>query len=85
MVKIRLSRGGAKKQPFYHIVVTDSRNSRDGRNIERLGFFNPVARGQDERLRLDTDRVDHWVKQGAQVSERVSKLVIEARKAQQAA
>ncbi len=84
MVKIRLSRGGAKKQPFYHIVVTDSRNSRDGRNIERLGFFNPVARGQDERLRLDTDRVDHWVNQGAQVSERVSKLVIEARKAQQA-
>jgi small subunit ribosomal protein S16 len=85
MVKIRLSRGGAKKQPFYHIVVTDSRNSRDGRNIERLGFFNPVARGQDERLRLDTDRVDHWVNHGAQVSERVSKLVIEARKAQQAA
>ncbi len=84
MVKIRLSRGGAKKQPFYHIVVTDSRNSRDGRNIERLGFFNPVARGQDERLRLDTDRIDHWVKQGAQVSERVSKLVVEARKAQQA-
>ncbi len=84
MVKIRLSRGGAKKQPFYQIVVTDSRNSRDGRNIERLGFFNPVARGQDERLRLDTSRIDHWVKQGAQVSERVSKLVIEARKAQQA-
>jgi small subunit ribosomal protein S16 len=85
MVKIRLSRGGAKKQPFYHIVVTDSRSSRDGRSIERLGFFNPVARGQDERLRLDTERVDHWVKQGAQVSGRVSKLVIEARKAQQAA
>ncbi len=84
MVKIRLSRGGAKKQPFYHIVVTDSRNSRDGRNIERLGFFNPVARGQDERLRLDTDRIDHWVNQGAQVSDRVSKLAIEARKAQQA-
>ncbi len=85
MVKIRLSRGGAKKQPFYHIVVTDSRNARDGRSIERLGFFNPVARGQDERLRLDTDRIDHWVKQGAQVSDRVSKLVLEARKAQQAA
>ncbi len=82
MVKIRLSRGGAKKQPFYHIIVTDSRNRRDGRNIERLGFFNPVARGQDERLRVDTDRVDHWVGQGAQMSERVSHLVTEARKAQ---
>jgi small subunit ribosomal protein S16 len=83
MVKIRLSRGGAKKQPFYHIIVTDSRNRRDGRNIERVGFFNPVARGQDERLRVDTDRIDHWVGQGAQMSERVSHLVIEARKAQQ--
>lgn len=85
MVKIRLSRGGAKKQPYYHIVVTDSRNSRDGRNIERLGFFNPVARGQEERLRLDTERVDHWVGQGAQLSERVSHLVNEARRAQAAA
>jgi small subunit ribosomal protein S16 len=83
MVKIRLSRGGAKKQPFYHIIVTDSRARRDGRNIERLGFFNPVARGQDERLRVDTDRVDHWVEQGAQMSERVSHLVKEARKAAQ--
>lgn len=78
MVKIRLARGGAKKKPFYHIVVTDSRNARDGRNIERLGFFNPVARGQDERLRLDLERVDHWVNQGAQLSERVSKLVKDA-------
>jgi len=85
MVKIRLSRGGAKKQPFYHIIVTDSRNRRDGRNIERLGFFNPVARGNEERLRLDTDRVDHWVGQGAQLSDRVSHLVSEARKAQQPA
>lgn len=85
MVKIRLSRGGAKKQPFYHIVVTDSRNARDGRNIERLGFFNPVARGQNERLRLDTERVDYWVGHGALVSERVSKLVAEARRAQTAA
>ncbi len=82
MVKIRLSRGGAKKQPFYHIIVTDSRNRRDGRNIERLGFFNPVARGQNERLRLDVDRIDHWVNQGAQLSERVGHLVVEARKAQ---
>ena len=85
MVRIRLSRGGAKKQPFYHIVVADSRRSRDGRSIERLGFFNPVARGNDERLRLDTERLDHWVSQGAQLSERVSHLVVEARKAQQAA
>ncbi|MDX1626705.1 MAG: 30S ribosomal protein S16 [Wenzhouxiangellaceae bacterium] len=81
MVKIRLSRGGAKKQPFYHIIVTDSRNRRDGRNIERLGFFNPVARGNAERLRIDHDRVDHWVQQGAQVSERVSHLIVESRKA----
>jgi small subunit ribosomal protein S16 len=85
MVKIRLARGGAKKQPFYHIVVTDSRNRRDGRYIERLGFFNPVARGQAERLRVDQSRFDHWVGEGAQVSERVGKLVIEARKAESAA
>jgi len=69
MVKIRLARGGAKKQPFYHIVVTDSRSRRDGRNIERVGFFNPVARGKDERLRVD---------QGAQLTDRVSQLVAEA-------
>jgi len=85
MVKIRLSRGGAKKQPYYQIVVTDSRNARDGRNIERLGFFNPVARGQEERLRLDTERVDYWLGQGAQISERVRDLANEARRAQAAA
>jgi len=85
MVKIRLARGGAKKQPFYHIVVTDSRNRRDGRNIERLGFFNPVARGNDERLRVDRERIDHWVEQGAQVSERVSHLIAEAAQAKPAA
>jgi small subunit ribosomal protein S16 len=79
MVKIRLSRGGAKKQPFYHIVVTDSRKARDGRNIERLGFFNPVARGQEERLRVDLERVDYWTGVGAQVSDRVKTLVSEAR------
>jgi small subunit ribosomal protein S16 len=79
MVKIRLSRGGAKKKPFYHIVVADSRKSRDGRNIERLGFFNPVARGQEERLRLDLERVDYWTGVGAQVSDRVKTLVSEAR------
>jgi len=81
MVKIRLSRGGAKKQPFYHIVVTDSRKARDGRNIERVGFFNPVARGQEERLRLNLERVDYWTGTGAQVSDRVKSLVSEARAA----
>ncbi|MFT5482334.1 MAG: small subunit ribosomal protein S16 [Halieaceae bacterium] len=75
MVTIRLSRGGAKKRPFYHLTVTDSRNSRDGRFIERVGFFNPVARGQEERLRFDQDRIDYWVGQGAQLSDRVSNLV----------
>ena len=78
MVTIRLSRSGAKKRPFYHVTVTDSRNSRDGRFIERVGFFNPVARGQEERLRIDTDRVEYWQGQGAQVSERVAKLLTDA-------
>ena len=79
MVKIRLTRGGAKKHPFYHIVVTDSRKARDGRSIERLGFFNPVARSQEERLRLDLERVDYWTGVGAQLSDRVKKLASEAR------
>ncbi len=79
MVKIRLARGGAKKKPFYHIVACDSRKPRDGRNLERLGFFNPVARGQEERLRLNLAGVDKWVGNGAQVSERVKSLVVEAR------
>ena len=77
MVTIRLARGGAKKRPFYHIVVTDSRNSRDGRYIERLGFFNPVARGNEERLNIKRERIDYWVGQGAQASERVGKLLKE--------
>lgn len=81
MVTIRLARGGAKKRPFYHVVVTDSRNRRDGRFIERLGFFNPIARGQEERLRLDSDRIKHWLDQGAQTSERVAKLIKQAEKA----
>ncbi len=75
MVTIRLARGGAKKRPFYHIVVTDSRSRRDSRYIERLGFFNPVAKGQEVRLDIKTDRVDHWLSQGAQVSERVAGLL----------
>ena len=80
MVTIRLARGGAKKRPFYQVVVTDSRNARDGRFIERVGFFNPLAAGQAESLRLDLDRVNHWVGLGATVSDRVSALIKEAKK-----
>jgi small subunit ribosomal protein S16 len=76
-----LQRGGAKKRPFYQIVVADSRFSRDGRFIEKVGFFNPIASGQEEKLRLDLSRVDHWVGQGAGLSDRVAKLVKDARKA----
>ncbi|CAM4159129.1 30S ribosomal protein S16 [Pseudoalteromonas byunsanensis] len=81
MVTIRLQRGGAKKRPFYQIVVADSRFSRDGRFIEKVGFFNPIAAGQEEKLRLDLARVEHWVGQGAGLSDRVAKLVKDARKA----
>ncbi len=75
MVTIRMARGGSKKRPFYQIVVTDSRNRRDGRFIERVGFFNPVARGNEERVRIDRERVDYWVSQGAQPSDRVASLL----------
>ncbi len=75
MVKIRLSRGGAKARPFYHVVVTDSRNKRDGRFIERLGFFNPIAVKQDVPFKIAHDRFAYWVSTGAQPSERVAKLV----------
>lgn len=86
MVSIRLSRGGSKKRPFYHVTVTDSRSARNGRYIERVGFFNPVARGQEERLRIDAERINFWVEQGAKCSERVEKLLREqAEKAEQAA
>jgi len=81
MVTIRLSRGGAKNRPFYHVVVTNSRSSRDGRYIERVGFFNPLARGNEERLRLDAERVAYWQANGAQPSDRVAKLIKDARKA----
>jgi small subunit ribosomal protein S16 len=81
MVVIRLSRGGSKKRPFYSVVVTDSRNSRDGRFIERVGFFNPIARGQEERLRIDADAIASWVAKGAQVSPRVVSLLKEAKSA----
>jgi small subunit ribosomal protein S16 len=75
MVSIRLSRGGAKKRPFYHIVVTDSRNRRDGRYIERLGFFNPIAVGNEAPLRFDLSRAQYWLGVGAKPSERVAKLI----------
>ena len=78
MVTIRLSRGGSKKRPFYHLTVTDHRRARDGRFIERVGFFNPIARGQEERLRVDADRIAYWQGQGAQLSDRVASLVKEA-------
>jgi small subunit ribosomal protein S16 len=75
MVTIRLTRGGAKKRPFYHVVVTDSRNRRDGRYIERLGYFNPIATGKEEGLKLDLERVHYWLGQGAQPSDRVVSLI----------
>ena len=81
MVTIRLSRSGSKKRPFYHIHVADRRVSRDGRFIERLGFFNPIARGAEEGTRIDLDRVDYWVSQGAQMSDRVKKLTKDYRRA----
>ena len=78
MVTLRLSRGGAKKRPFYHITVADSRRARDGRFVERIGFFHPLAKGQEERLRLDLERMAFWQSQGAQVSPRVSSLAKDA-------
>ncbi|MCG2633950.1 MAG: 30S ribosomal protein S16 [Gammaproteobacteria bacterium] len=79
MVTIRLARTGAKKRPFYHLVVADSRKSRDGRFIERLGYFNPIARGQEEQLKIDLERVDYWIGTGAQTSDRVAQLVKQTR------
>lgn len=85
MVTIRLSRGGAKKQPFYHIVATDSRARRDGRYIERLGYYNPVARGDAQPVAVNLERVDYWVGVGAQMSERVGKILKQYRKEHAAA
>ena len=82
MVTIRLQRGGAKKRPFYQVVVADSRAKRDGKFIENIGFFNPTARGQEERLRIALDRVEYWQGKGAQLSDRVAKLVKEAKAAE---
>lgn len=81
MVTIRLARHGAKKAPFYHVTVADRSSRRDGRFIERIGFFNPVARGQAEELRLDLERADYWLSKGAEPSDRVRKLIAQARAA----
>lgn len=78
MVVIRLARGGAKKNPYYRIVVSDQRFKSTGRFIEKLGFYNPSARGNEEKIRLDQARVDYWVSQGAQLSPRVKKVVKES-------
>lgn len=82
MVVIRLARGGSKKRPFYHINVADARSPRDGRFIERVGFFNPVARGQEEAFRFDAERVAYWLAKGAQPTDRVASLLKQASKAQ---
>lgn len=81
MVTIRLARSGSKKRPFYHLTVSDRRNPRDGSFIERVGFFNPLARGAEQALRVDQERVDYWLSKGAKMSDRVAKLVSEANKA----
>ncbi|MCG6504847.1 30S ribosomal protein S16 [Kingella sp. SNUBH-2017] len=81
MVVIRLSRGGSKKRPFYNIVVTDRRARRDGRFVERVGFYNPVANEKQERVRLQADRLNHWISQGAQITPAVAKLVKEQQNA----
>ena len=80
MVVIRLARGGAKKRPFFNIVATDSRNRRDGRFIERIGFYNPVASGAEESVRIAQDRLTHWQSVGAQLSPTVARLVAQAGK-----
>lgn len=81
MVKIRLTRGGAKKRPFYHVIVTDSRSARDGRNIERVGFYNPIATGGEKRIELNLERIKHWMDNGAQLTDKVADLYKQAAKA----
>lgn len=85
MVVIRLSRAGAKKRPFYHMVVTDSRKRRDGSYIERIGYFNPVACGQEVRLHVELEKLSHWQGVGAQLSDRVSDLIKEFNKKSESA
>ena len=80
MVRIRLARHGSKKKPFYHITVADQRRSRDGRFIERVGYFNPVAKGDAQEYRIEMDRVDYWLSKGARPSDMVKKLVSRAKK-----
>ena len=80
MVRIRLARHGSKKRPFYHITVADQRRSRDGRFIERVGYFNPVAKGNAQEYLIEMDRVDYWLSKGAQPTDMVKKLVSRARK-----
>ena len=81
MVVIRLARGGSKHRPFFHVVVADSHNRRDGRFIERVGFYNPVANEKQERVLLQADRLNHWIAQGAQVSDADAKLIKEQKAA----
>jgi small subunit ribosomal protein S16 len=85
MVVIRLARGGTVKRPFSHLVVADRRRARGGKYIERIGFFNPIAKGGEERLRVDLGRVDHWTARGAQPSERVTGLLKQYRATAKAA
>jgi small subunit ribosomal protein S16 len=85
MVVLRLSRGGAKARPFYNVVATDSRNRRDGRFIERLGFYNPIAAEGEQGLRLSLERIDYWRSHGAQVSPTVQRLIKEFAAAQKPA
>lgn len=77
MVVIRLSRGGSKHRPFFNLVVTDSRNRRDGRFIEKIGFYNPIANEKQERIRIDAQRFNYWISKGAQISNVVNKLANE--------
>lgn len=80
MVVIRLARGGAKKRPFYHIVVADKQRSRGGRFIEQLGYFNPIASGKDVRLNFNIERAEYWISQGAQPSDRIKSLMKDHKK-----
>ena len=80
MVVIRLARAGTKKKPFYHLSVMDKRSARDGRFIERVGFYNPIARGKSEQFRVDLERVDYWSSVGAQISPKVASIIKKARK-----
>ena len=77
MLTIRLARAGAKKRPFFHITVADSRKPRDGRFVERVGYFNPISSGKEVRLEINQERIDYWLSQGAQVSDRVLTLIKE--------